>query len=132
MARRKVWLFVMTGLLAILGVLGLAGWAYWGYANQLPAYSPPPAAMPLPNAYADYCAAVRLLPPTTTTPRPSDATAWLRARVRSADNAHDWVEGEVLSIDADEIALLRADPEVGEVAVHFPRLGYDWRRVSAA
>ena len=37
------------------------------------------------------------------------------------------IEGEVLFIDAGEIALLRSDPEVGEVAVHFPRVGYDWR-----
>ena len=44
-----------------------------------------------------------------------------------ADNARDWIEGEVLFIDAGEIALLRSDPEVGEVAVHFPRVGYDWR-----
>ena len=33
-------------------------------------------------------------------------------------------------VDAHEIALLRHDPEVGRVAVHFPRLGYDWRRVA--
>jgi len=55
-------------------------------------------------------------------PRPGD-----RARVRPADNARDWVEGEVSFIDADEIALLREDAAVGRVAVHFPRLGYDWR-----
>ena len=53
-----------------------------------------------------------------------------RARVRSNDNARDWIEGEVWFIDADEIALLRHDPQVGDVAVHFPRLGYDWRRAS--
>ncbi len=69
---------------------------------------------------------------TPASPRPSDPQEGdpkprTRARVRSADNARDWVEGEVLFIDADEIALLRSDPEVGEVAVHFPRLGYDWR-----
>ena len=34
------------------------------------------------------------------------------------------------SIDADEIALLRNDPEVGRMTVHFPRLGYDWRSAS--
>lgn len=66
------------------------------------------------------------------TPRPSDPQEGdplpgQRARVRAADNARDWIEGEVLFIDAGEIALLRADPEVGEVAVHFPRVGYDWR-----
>lgn len=67
------------------------------------------------------------------TPRPSqpqegDPKPGERARVRAADNARDWVEGEVLFIDANEIALLRDDPEVGRIAVHFPRLGYDWRR----
>ncbi len=67
------------------------------------------------------------------TPRPSepqeegDPRPGQRARVRAADNARDWIEGEVWFIDANEIALLRSDPEVGEVAVHFPRLGYDWR-----
>jgi len=64
-------------------------------------------------------------------PQEGDPLPGQRARVRAADNARDWVEGQVLFIDADEIALLRSDPEVGEVAVHFPRLGYDWRRVSA-
>lgn len=56
-------------------------------------------------------------------PRPGE-----RARVRPGDNAKDWVEGEVRFIDANEIALSRHDPLVGEVVVHFPRLGYDWRR----
>ena len=60
-------------------------------------------------------------------PRPGDL-----ARVRASDNAKDWIEGEVSFIDADEITLLRSDPAVGEMAVHFPRLGYDWRRVSAS
>jgi glutathione S-transferase len=67
------------------------------------------------------------------TPRPSqpqdgDPSPSERARVRPSDNARDWVEGEVNFIDAHEIALLRHDPDVGQVAVHFPRLGYDWRR----
>ncbi len=69
---------------------------------------------------------------TPAAPRPSqpqegDPLPCQRARVRPADNARDWTEGEVLFIDADEIALLRTDPDVGDVAVHFPRLGYDWR-----
>lgn len=66
------------------------------------------------------------------TPRPSgpqegDPLPGQRARVRAADNARDWIEGEVSFIDAGEIVLLRRDPEVGDVAVHFPRIGYDWR-----
>ena len=67
-------------------------------------------------------------PPRPSQPQEGDPEPGERARVRPADNASDWIEGEVLFIDADEIALLRTDPEVGEVAVHFPRLGYDWRR----
>ncbi len=49
--------------------------------------------------------------------------------MRPGDNARDWTEGEVLFIDAEEIALKRTDADVGEIAVHFPRLGYDWRRI---
>lgn len=60
-------------------------------------------------------------------PQEGDPRPGQRARVRAADNARDWIEGEVLFIDTEQIALLRHDPEVGDVAVHFPRLGYDWR-----
>jgi len=67
-------------------------------------------------------------PPRPSDPQEGDPRPGERARVRPSDNARDWTEGEVLFIDADEISLLRRDPEVGEVAVHFPRLGYDWRR----
>ncbi len=66
--------------------------------------------------------------PRPSDPQEGDPQPGERARVRASDNARDWVEGEVSFIDADEIALLRSDPGVGEVAVHFPRLGYDWRR----
>lgn len=67
--------------------------------------------------------------PRPSDPQDGDPRPGERARVRAADNARDWVEGEVLSVDTEEISLLRSDPEVGEVAVHFPRLGYDWRRL---
>jgi glutathione S-transferase len=72
--------------------------------------------------------AARPAPPLPSDPQEGDPKPGERARVRAADNGRDWVEGEVLFIDAREISLLRSDPEVGEVAVHFPRLGYDWRR----
>lgn len=79
----------------------------------------------------DALAAARAASPAT--PRPSqpqdgDPLPGEHARVRPSDNARDWSEGRVLFIDADEIALLHEDALVGEVAVHFPRLGYDWRR----
>lgn len=68
--------------------------------------------------------------PRPSQPQDGDPQPGERARVRSADNAKDWVEGEVTFIDPHEIALLREDPQVGRVAVHFPRLGYDWRLIS--
>jgi glutathione S-transferase len=49
-------------------------------------------------------------------------------RVRADDYARDPVVGELVLIDADEIAVRREDPRVGEIVVHFPRLGYDLRR----
>ena len=66
-------------------------------------------------------------PPRRSDPQDGDPHPGQRARVRPADNAKDWVEGEVSFIDANEIALLREDLAIGRVAVHFPRLGYDWR-----
>jgi glutathione S-transferase len=81
------------------------------------------AAVALAEARAAVPAKPRPSDPQEGDPRPGDL-----ARVRASDNARDWIEGEVSFIDADEIALLRSDPAVGETAVHFPRLGYDWRR----
>jgi glutathione S-transferase len=34
------------------------------------------------------------------------------------------VDGELATLDATHVAILRRDPRVGEVVVHFPRLGY--------
>lgn len=70
------------------------------------------------------------MPPRAAQPQDGDPRPGERARVRPGDNAKDWVEGEVAFIDAHEIALLRDDADVGRVCVHFPRLGYDWRRVT--
>ena len=39
------------------------------------------------------------------------------------------VRGQVRAVDAQGIAILRADPKVGTVAVHFPRVGYRITRV---
>jgi glutathione S-transferase len=78
------------------------------------------------RALAEACQA-EPAPPRASQPQDGDPLPGERARVRAADNARDWIEGNVWFIDAHEIALRRCDPEVGEVAVHFPRLGYDWR-----
>lgn len=50
-------------------------------------------------------------------------------RVRADDYGRDAVEGELVLIDREEIALRRQDAQVGEIIVHFPRLGYDIRAV---
>ena len=79
-------------------------------------------------ALAEARAAEPAAPARTSHPQEGDPRPGERARVRPADNARDWVEGEVSFVDTQEIALLRHDADVGRVAVHFPRLGYDWRR----
>ncbi len=47
-----------------------------------------------------------------------------RVTVAADDYGRDPVEGEVLFTTAHEIAILRNDPKVGAVAVHFPRVGF--------
>ena len=34
------------------------------------------------------------------------------------------IEGELVSLSAHHVAIRRHGPELGEVVVHFPRLGY--------
>ncbi len=48
-------------------------------------------------------------------------------RIRADDYGRDAIEGELVLIDSEEIALRRTDNTVGDVVVHFPRLGYDLR-----
>ncbi|HJQ55716.1 MAG TPA: glutathione S-transferase family protein [Vineibacter sp.] len=65
-------------------------------------------------------------------PRPSrpfaeDPKLGGTVRIRADDYGRDPVEGELAFIAAEEIALRRHDPQVGEIVVHFPRLGYDLR-----
>jgi hypothetical protein len=48
-----------------------------------------------------------------------------RVAVASDDFANSVaVEGEIVSLSAQHIAIRRHDPRVGEVVVHFPRAGY--------
>jgi hypothetical protein len=49
--------------------------------------------------------------------------------VRAADYGCDPVEGKLVQLDRDQMAILRDDPVVGNVVVHFPKLGYDLRTV---
>jgi glutathione S-transferase len=53
-------------------------------------------------------------------------------RIRASDYGRDVVEGELVFIGRHEIALRRTDVALGDLVVHFPRLGYDLRQASRA
>ena len=67
--------------------------------------------------------------PRTSRPFAEDPKLGSRVRIRADDYGRDPVEGELVFIGADEVALRRHDDTVGEVVVHFPRRGYDLRAV---
>jgi glutathione S-transferase len=46
-----------------------------------------------------------------------------RVAVVPDDNGRDPVVGELVSSTRDEVVIRRVDPQVGEIAVHFPRAG---------
>jgi glutathione S-transferase len=65
--------------------------------------------------------------PRPSRPYPEDPPLGSLVRIRADDYAREPVDGELVLIDAEEIAVLRRDARLGNVAVHFPRLGYDLR-----
>ncbi len=77
----------------------------------------------------DIAAAATPAPPRRSKPFAEDPKPGARVRVRADDYGRDPVEGALVLIDAEEIALRRHDDTVGEVVVHFPRRGYDLRAV---
>ena len=85
---------------------------------------------PMPPAEA-----LRIAEQTTPEPvRPSkpfaeDPPLGTMVRIRADDYGKDPIEGELIFVEAEEIAIRRHDPRVGEIVVHFPRLGYDVRRI---
>lgn len=48
----------------------------------------------------------------------------MRVQVSPDDIGRDPVVGELLSLSTYEVVIKRTDPQVGEVAVHFPRAGF--------
>jgi glutathione S-transferase len=60
---------------------------------------------------------------------PNGLEPGMKLRVLPDDYGFDPVEGELVASSAQEIALRRNAPEVGEVIVHFPRAGYRVLRV---
>lgn len=55
---------------------------------------------------------------------PSGLKPGMKVTVSADDYGRDPIAGELTSIGADHITILRSDPAVGEVAVHFPRFGF--------
>ena len=45
------------------------------------------------------------------------------------DNDENTTTGRLIGLSADRVSVLRDDPDVGAVAVHFPRAGYVIARV---
>ena len=44
--------------------------------------------------------------------------------VPDLDGGEEAVSGRIRAVDRETIAILREDPEAGQVCVHFPRVGY--------
>jgi glutathione S-transferase len=49
--------------------------------------------------------------------------------VAATDTGVDPIEGALYSAGKDQIAIAREDPRAGKVVVHFPRIGFEMRRV---
>ena len=82
-----------------------------------------------PDAALAVAAAAKPEAPRHAWPQPEDPPIGAPVRIRADDYGRDPVEGTLDFIDAREVALRRVDPQVGEVVVHFPRLGYDLRAI---
>lgn len=52
-----------------------------------------------------------------------------RVSVTPTDYALDPVEGELVICAANEYAVRREDPQAGEVVVHFPRIGFQLKKI---
>jgi hypothetical protein len=58
---------------------------------------------------------------------PEDPQYGTRVEVRAGDYAKDAIVGELVFLDGDEIAVRVRNERVGEVVVHFPRIGFELR-----
>jgi glutathione S-transferase len=66
-------------------------------------------------------------PPGRSSSQPEDPEPGSLVSIRPDDYAKDNISGELVFIDDTEIAILTRHERVGDVVVHFPRLGYDLR-----
>lgn len=61
---------------------------------------------------------------------PNGLCAGDQVEVRACDYGREPVVGELVAASALEIAVLRHDPRAGEVVVHFPRYGFQIKRLA--
>jgi glutathione S-transferase len=99
------------------------------WMQRMRSFARPPIATLTAREALDIAAAATPAPLRASQPFAEDPKAGARVRIRADDYGRDPVDGELAFIDADEIALRRLDDKVGEIVVHFPRLGYDLRAV---
>ena len=73
----------------------------------------------------------KFTPATTRSSRPTkfDPALGTRVAIRPEEYKTDEVEGDLVFIDDDEFAVYRDDPSVGDVVVHFPRVGYAMKQL---
>jgi glutathione S-transferase len=55
---------------------------------------------------------------------PSGLAAGQRVSVTPDDYGKQPVEGDLVTLDREHVALRRQDERAGDVVVHFPRIGY--------
>ena len=60
---------------------------------------------------------------------PEDPPCGAHVQVRADDYGRDTVEGELVELGPEKIGVRRWDRRVGNIVVHFPRLGYDLRAI---
>ena len=53
-----------------------------------------------------------------------DLTVGMMVEIAPVDSQRGTVQGALITAQANEVAVARHDPAVGDVAVHFPRIGY--------
>jgi glutathione S-transferase len=52
-----------------------------------------------------------------------------RVTVAATDTGVDPIEGTLCAAGSDRVSIMREDPRAGKVTVHFPRIGFEMRRV---
>lgn len=61
--------------------------------------------------------------------QPEDPAIGDRVGIRPSDYAKDAIVGRLELLDRDEVSIRTTSPAAGEIAIHFPRIGYDMRSV---